>query len=99
MMTSFLTELTAADLAPLVKAVRRNGVKVLHGYPWRFHPIAVAVLKPPVQELPLLACLTTKLVPYTGCSSADQCSLKPASVREESQHDCRWMSTLGRLWW
>ncbi len=32
---------TAADLVPLVKAVRRNGVKVLPGYPWRFHPVAL----------------------------------------------------------
>ena len=30
----------ASDLAELVKAVRRNGVKVLPGYPWRFHPVA-----------------------------------------------------------
>ncbi len=29
---------TAADLAPLVAAVQRNGVKALAGYPWRFHP-------------------------------------------------------------
>lgn len=29
---------TAADLARLAQAVRRNGVKVLAGYPWRFHP-------------------------------------------------------------
>jgi predicted dehydrogenase len=29
---------TAADLAGLVDAVRRNGVKALAGYPWRFHP-------------------------------------------------------------
>ncbi len=29
---------TAADLARLVEAVRRNNVKVLAGYPWRFHP-------------------------------------------------------------
>src|SRR5438874_1600270 len=29
---------TAADLAGLVRAVRRSGVKVLAGYPWRFHP-------------------------------------------------------------
>jgi myo-inositol 2-dehydrogenase/D-chiro-inositol 1-dehydrogenase len=31
---------TAADLAHLVRAVRRNRVKVLPGYPWRFHPVA-----------------------------------------------------------
>ena len=30
----------ASDLAEVVRAVRRNGVKVLPGYPWRFHPIA-----------------------------------------------------------
>ena len=29
---------TAADLAPLVAAVARHGVKALAGYPWRFHP-------------------------------------------------------------
>ena len=29
---------TAADLARLVEAVERNQVKVLAGYPWRFHP-------------------------------------------------------------
>ena len=29
---------TAADLARLVEAVARHGVKVLAGYPWRFHP-------------------------------------------------------------
>ena len=29
---------TAADLARLVQAVERNQVKVLAGYPWRFHP-------------------------------------------------------------
>ena len=29
---------TAADLARLVEAVQRNRVKVLAGYPWRFHP-------------------------------------------------------------
>ena len=28
----------ATDLAPMVQAVRRSGVKVLPGYPWRFHP-------------------------------------------------------------
>ena len=30
---------TAADLARLVEAVRRNNVKALAGYPWRFHPV------------------------------------------------------------
>lgn len=29
---------TPADLARLVQAVQRNQVKVLAGYPWRFHP-------------------------------------------------------------
>ncbi len=29
---------TAADLARLVRAVEQNQVKVLAGYPWRFHP-------------------------------------------------------------
>ena len=31
---------TAIELAELVRVVRRNEVKVLPGYPWRFHPIA-----------------------------------------------------------
>jgi predicted dehydrogenase len=31
---------TSADLAQLARAVRRNGVRVLPGYPWRFHPVA-----------------------------------------------------------
>ena len=30
---------TAADLARLVDAVERNQVRVLAGYPWRFHPV------------------------------------------------------------
>ena len=30
----------AADLAEMARAVRRNGVKVMPGYPWRFHPAA-----------------------------------------------------------
>lgn len=29
---------TAADLAQMVRAVRKSGVKVCSGYPWRFHP-------------------------------------------------------------
>jgi predicted dehydrogenase len=36
---------TAADLARLVRAVRRNGVKVLAGYPWRFHPMALEIAR------------------------------------------------------
>src|SRR5688572_7676922 len=31
---------TSVELAGLVQAVRRNGVTVLAGYPWRFHPVA-----------------------------------------------------------
>ena len=30
----------STDLAELVRAVRRNRVKVLPAYPWRFHPVA-----------------------------------------------------------
>ena len=30
---------TAADLDGLARAIHRSGVKVLAGYPWRFHPV------------------------------------------------------------
>lgn len=36
---------TSADLVPVVKAVRSNGVKTFLGYPWSFHPAAKDVKK------------------------------------------------------
>ena len=40
---------TASDLALLVRAVHQSGVKVLAGYPWRFHP-AMQELKGLIDE-------------------------------------------------